>query len=420
MRPVSPRTRGIRLEGKKEATILVWTLKRFDPPAKVRITADVPIVSLGDKVKTGQKISEPSDLQSVARHASISGTVTAMDSDAIEIESDKLDQKIASFGAERQGWDQLGPEALRSLFQDFGLVDLDAGMTPVHLKTAPKVQTLVLNACEPEPYLTSEHALMMGHPLEILKGAEILRKALGAQEIILLTQENKLEVAELFKSKIFFLKWNHARVEVIPNIYPPHFSYPDAITFNVATAFAVYEAIVFQKPLIERAMTVGGECLIEPKNVWARMGTEFDVLIKYAKGFLRQPGKIIWGGPMAGRALENLQTTVTPGMQGLLALPEELVKPEQVEPCIRCSKCVDACPVDISPALITLAAEQEQFALAMDYGAETCIECGNCSYVCPSKRPMVELIQYARNQNRRREPKKPRRLAGAPRQPVTA
>ena len=392
---------GIRLEGKKDATTLVWTLKRFDPPPKVCIPINgAPLVRVGDKVKTGQKIAEPTDSQSVSVHASLSGNITAIDifphpflgrSQAIEIESDKQDQKIPGFGTERPAWQRLGPEELLTLFQDSGLVDLDLETTPVHLKALPAPK-LILNACEPEPYLTCEHALMMSHPLEILKGAEILRKAAGAEEVVIVTQDDKREAAEILKSKIYFLKWPHVQVQMTPSIYPAQFE-----AFNIATAFAVYEAVVLQKPFIERAVTVGGECLIEPKNVWARMGTDFETLIKYARGFLRQPGKVLAGGPMTGAAQNSLAAAVTPGLPGLLALPEELVKPEQVEPCIRCGLCAAACPVDISPAMITLAAEQDLFELAKDYGAEACIECGNCTYVCPSKRPMLELVQYALN-----------------------
>lgn len=413
--------RGIRLEGKKEATLLVWTLKRFDPPSKVRLflkqsenSFAVPCVAAGDKVKAGEKIADPSNANSVAVHASLSGTITAVETfqhpvlgraEAIEIESDKQDHKIPGLGAERRGWEQLAAEDLRNLYQESGLVELTLEMTPLHLKTEKSVKKLVLNACEPEPYLTSEHALMMSHPVEILKGVEILRRSLGAEEIVIITQDNKVEVAELLKSKIYFLKWKHVEVRVIPSVYPAGTSsmlqrvlnaeMPSFEIFNVATAFAVYEAIVLQKPLIERAMTVGGECLIEPKNVWARLGTDFEMLTKYAKNFLRQPGKVVLNGPMAGQAIESLQGSLIPGIQGLLALAEETVQEGQTESCIRSGRCIEVCPVEISPVMISLAAEQNLFEMAADYGAALCIACGNCTYICPSKRPMADLIRYA-------------------------
>jgi electron transport complex protein RnfC len=417
--------RGIRLEGKKDATLLVWTLKRFDPPAQVRIPIGNNLTSVnpGDKVKAGDLIAEPANAQSVAVHASISGTVTAVRSsshpffdsaEAVEIESDKQDLKCDGFGTERAGWDKLSSEELLSLFQSHGLVNLGAEMVPVHVKAAAQVSKLIINACEPEPYLTCEHALMMSHPVEILKGAEILRKAMGAEQVLIVTQDNKTEAAELLKSKIYFQKWKHFEVQIIPSVYPAgtdpmlrrQFGHEPIEIFNAATAYAVHEAVVFQKPLIERPVTVGGECFIEPKNVWARLGTEFETLVKYARGFLRQPGKVVAGGPMTGKAQGNLKASLVPGLPGLLALPEETVKEEETHSCIRSGRCVEVCPVEISPVMITLAAERGLFQMAAEYGADACIQCGNCTYICPTKRPMAEWLRMAQ-----RPPAKAPRLA---------
>jgi Na+-translocating ferredoxin:NAD+ oxidoreductase subunit C len=417
--------RGIRLEGKKEATLLVWTLKRFDAPAKVRIFLKysehcfaLPIVQIGDKVKSGEKIAKPANPQSVPIHASMSGTITAIETfphpvfgkaEAVEIETDKQDHKAPHLGTERRGWDQLSAEEVRSLFQDSGLVDLNPEMEPLHLKTEKPVQKLIINACEAEPYLTSEHALLMSHPVEILKGVELLRKAAGAESVTIVTQDNKVEAAELLKSKIYFLKWKHVEVRVIPSVYPAgtdkmlrrmlSAETPSYEIFNVATAYAVYEAVALQKPLIERALTLGGECFIEPKNVWARVGTEFETLTRYAKNFLRPAGKMVMNGPMAGQALEHLKYSLTAGMQGLLALPEETVREGMTESCIRSGRCVEVCPVEISPVMIALAAEKDWFEVSTQYGADACIECGNCTYICPSKKPLVELIRYAKGRN---------------------
>lgn len=418
--------KGIRLEGKKDATILVWTIKRPEPPKKVRIplvfNADnyaIPCVEKDSRVKIGDTIGEPANAQSVSVHASVSGTVSAVSVfphpvlggvQSVEIETDKDDKSAPFIWGERKDWDKTSREELLQTFQNSGLVDFESGMKPIHIKAAARTKTIVLNACEPEPYQTSEHALMMSHPLEVLKGADILRWVMDAEEILIVTQDNKLEAAETLKSKIYFLKWKHAEVRVIPSEYPlgkevmlrrvlgADYSAAELEIFHVASAFAVYEAVVFQKPLIERAVTIGGECLIEPKNAWVRLGTDLESAVKIGKGFLRQPGKLILGGPMTGLAQERLDVPILASTGALLGLPEELTQPAELNPCIRCGKCVESCPVDIHPAMISIAAENNQWEAAKYYGVNSCIECGNCSYVCPVKRPMVELIRQIASQ----------------------
>lgn len=410
---------GIRLEGKKESTLLVWTLKRLDPPKKIRIPLrqgpDIfskVRVSPGDKVLTGEMIAEPGNAKSVFIHSSVTGIVMGLTQvpqpflglvEALEIETAPHEQKTPAFGTERKQWEQLTAEELRVLFRESGLVDLEPEMNPLHTRAGRKADALVINACEPEPYQTCEHALMMSHSPEILKGADLLRKAMNAEKIIFVIQDNKLEVAETLKSKIFLSKWKHFEIEVVPTLYPHgkeimlRKKYPreSAEIFNVATAYAVYEAVVNQKPFIERVVTVGGECVLEPKNIWARVGMDLETVVKSGKGFLRPPGKVLIGGPMAGMAQENLSACVTAGTQAVLALPEELTKSQNEEPCIRCAACVEVCPVEIHPALITLAVERGLFDLGRDYGAQACVECGNCTVICPSKRPMADLMKLA-------------------------
>jgi len=459
---------GIHLDGKKEATLISWAIRRSHPPAKVYIPLlqcegqdTMPCVQPGARVRVGEKIAEPQSPSSVALHASVSGEVTAIgpfphpllgESQAIEIHSDGRDEKISVIGLERPGWNQLSPEEIGLILQDLGVVELSDGMAPVHSgrypgqargiwsSTCPGLQapggwrpegssldtplakphharthTLILNGCESEPYLTSDQVLMMSHPLEILKGAEILRRFFAADRVIIALEDNKREVAELLKSKIYFLKWKHVEVKTVPSLYPQEAAIPltrqllqtdlaslflnrgaGACVFNVATAFAAYEAVVLQKPLYERVVTVGGECVVEPKNLWVRLGTSFEDALKTCRGLLREPQKVLMNGPMKGIAQESLRVPVMKATRAVLALPKEITSQEEVQPCIRCGLCVEACPVEISPAMITLAAEKDLFDLAGKWGAEFCIECGNCSYVCPAKRPMIELIHHAR------------------------
>lgn len=410
----------LKLEGKKAQFFLAWTIHRPSAPSKVVLplrqfsgSEAVPCVEEGQRVLTGQVIAEPKKSSDVYVHSSISGKVSRIfsaqhpvfgKSKAVEIISDGLDEKSPEFFKERAGWEKLTREELLNIFRESGLVDMTLGGEPLHAKLDRKFSGLILNACESQPYLASNYSLMMSNPLEILKGAEILRKVLGIQNFVLVTEEDKHEAADLLKSKIYFLKWQHADVLMLPQGYPDdekimprRAQKSSAVTLDLASAYAVYEAVVSQKPLMERVVTVAGECVVEPKNVWVRLGTDFQTAFKYCKGLMREPRKILTGGPMSGSAGAKQDLTVTAGTSALLALPKEVAKPEQVDPCIRCGKCIEACPVDISPAMISLAAENDLFKLARDYGAGLCIECGNCSYVCPAKRPMTELMIYAAN-----------------------
>lgn len=423
--------RGIRLQEKKEASLLNWTIRRpHNPPEKVIISlaqagapAAKPCVKQGDKVIAGEKIALPEHRDSAAVHASISGEIKAVDlfphpllgeALGIEIYSDRRDEKAvpAAAAQERHDWEKISAEKLTELFRDNGIVDLASGH-PIHsqIRGPENVSDLLLNACEPEPYMTADYSLFMAHPLEILRGALLLQRASGAEKVIFFLRQTQLEAVELLRSKIYFLKWKNFEVEVLPALYPygadellvsdwkaktPAGKDAHPLVLNIATAYAVYEAVVMEKPFYERVITVGGECVVEPRNVWARNGTEFNELIKQCRGLLRAPGKVIMGGPMKGTALASLNVPSLKETRMILALPKEITKPEEPDPCIRCARCLEACPVGISPAMITLAAEQDLFSVAGEYGADFCIECGNCSYVCPSKRPMLELIRYSR------------------------
>lgn len=389
---------GLKLDGKKEASLITWTVTRPSPPRRVHIPLKEPFlpparpcVQVGDRVRLGEKIAEGEEGQGVDCHASVSGKVSRI-GEVIELLSDDKDEPIPSFGSERREWETLEPLEIARILREWGVTTLPA-------VSSFSMDTVILNGCESEPYLTSDHALLMSHPLEVLKGGEILRKALGADALILALEDNKEEVAELLKSKIFFHGRSRVRVETLPARYPQG---DDRIlarqllgrVFSIAVAFAAYEAVILRKPFFERVVTIGGECVAQPQNFWLRIGTLVEDAVKFARGFFRSPEKVILGGPMAGTAVATLQVPVLKGTPGILGLPREVAKPEAVEPCIRCNRCVESCPVSISPVMITLAAEKDLLGIAQDYGASFCIECGNCSYVCPAKRPMVELIQY--------------------------
>lgn len=410
---------GIRLERKKDASLLNWNLKRPYPPEKIRVpipSDSLPCVRAGDKVHVGQKIAEAQGAHGVSVHAGISGDVEkitafpgSLGCQSLMIEIRRQgDPKATRAPEPRKGWDELPEKELRWIFQHSGLVTTDPRMEPVHAKLQrhAEARTIIINGCEPEPYITCEQVLTMSHPLEILKGAELFRKVCAAEKIIFALEAANLETIELIKSKIYFLKWNHVEVRTVPALYPQGLEamllrawFPGeedkALVFPASTAFAAYEAAALQKPFYERVVTVGGECVVEPRSLWLPLGISFHDAIHACKGVMREPSKVLMGGPMAGEAQDMTEVPVTAGTTAILALPKEVAQDEAAAPCIRCNLCTDHCPVSLVPAMITLAAEQKEWAIAAAWNASSCMECGICAYVCPSKRPMLELIRAA-------------------------
>ena len=439
---------GVRLERKKEASLLNWNLKRPYPPEKIRIpipSTSLPCVHVGDVVQIGYRVAGPQCSSDVSVHAGMSGVVEkiamfpdALGRETLMIEIRKQGEPKTSPPADfRKGWEQMSAEELLKIFQHSGLVTTDPRAEPVHNKIEryAGARAVIINGCEPEPYITCEQVLIMSHPVEILKGAELLRKAcgavsipincskaeigavpttvdqkkikVGAEKILFAFEDTNLEMIELIKSKIYFLKWEHAEVRTVPAIYPQGLEstliqdwFPGqedkVVVFPASTAFAVYEAVALQKPFYERVVTVEGECVVEPRSLCLPLGISFHDAIHACKGVMREPEKILMGGPMAGTAQTTEEAPVMAGTGAVLALPKEITKEETEEPCIRCNLCTGHCPVSLSPSMITLAAEQKEFEIAEKWNASDCIECGNCAFVCPSKRPMLDLIRLAR------------------------
>ncbi|MBI3316423.1 MAG: RnfABCDGE type electron transport complex subunit C [Candidatus Omnitrophica bacterium] len=413
--------RGLRLDAKKESFQSFWTLTRPGPPSRICVFLKNPfsgsraraLVQAGDYVLTGQKIAQAEDPRSVNLFSGISGRVSQIsffrhpagtEERAIEIESDRRDKRNPEIGTERLGWQNLSREKYLELFREMGLVDLSPAEKPLHglfENGSSENETLLLNGCESEPYTAADYALMMSHPLEILKGAEIMRQAAGAKRFVLFLTDEKSEAVEILRSKLFFLKWNHCEVRTLKNLYPA--GDPSLLkriekgtVLNIATAYAVYEAVLLQKPFYERAVTVGAECVAEPKNYWLRIGTLMEEAFKLSRGFLRPPAKVLMGGPMRGLVQASLSVPLAAGISALLGLaPEVAAGPEEIQPCIHCGRCLEVCPENLSPAMISLASEAHQMDWAREWGAQDCTACGNCSYICPSKRPLVEMIVKA-------------------------
>lgn len=377
-------------------------------------------VEEGDSVFVGTKVADGDDWVSVPIHSSVSGHVSQVTQDSIVIESDEADRLDSSIHLRYEI--PTDPAQLVELIREAGIVDLGGSAAPTHVRLVEArtkgIQTLVLNGCESEPFLTADHLLMLNHPVEILKGAELLRIASGASRAVIAVERNKLEVVEVLNSKNYNLKIETVRTQTLPTRYPQGLERPLAeavigrklkwdesameagvLVENVATAFAVYEAVYLQKPLYERVMTIGGPCVVEPKNLWARIGTRAVDLICSSKGFMRDPDRVIFGGPMMGEAIQNVEKSVTKAVQGILALPAELTAPGTEEACVRCGWCVDVCPESLTPEAIIRAVQKENDELAGEYDIDSCTECGLCTYICPSKIPMSTLIRKGKTKS---------------------
>lgn len=391
-----------------------------------------PMVKSGEEVKTGQKIGEAKAFIASPIHASLSGKVTdispqphplGMDVLSITIQSDGKDEWAEGL-AENTEYLSLEPERLRAIVLDAGIVGLGGAQFPTHVKLAPplekKIEYVVLNGAECEPYLTSDHRLMMEKTREILEGLKILMRCTSARKGIIGIEKNKPDAI----ARMIEIVRGNPEIEVMGlNIkYPqgaekqlikslvnrevPCGKLPldvGVVVNNVGTAFAVYNAVRFGRPLIERVVTVSGSGVKEPGNLLARIGTPFEFLIRHCGGFVGEPEKIVMGGPMMGIAQHTTKVPVIKGTSGILIFEKGSFRvASDYLACIRCGRCVDHCPMRISPHMYGLFFERNRPKEAGEWDLMDCMECGICSYVCPSDRPLVQFIKYLKSEEIKR------------------
>ncbi len=407
-----------------------WTLKRPAPPEVLRVPVygDAPFyqevkVQPGQDVSFGMKIAEPRGAVGVPVYCPANGTVSGIIKTqtvsgekvfAVEIQVDRKNAGGFLSSGESSDWLDVHPEKLRGKIREMGVLLCGREPQPLvsYLQKEPfQSQTLIINAVESEPYVTCGQVLLMAHPLEFLKGAEILKRAAGLEKIVIAVAQHAEQAVEVLKSKIYFLKWSHIEVRVVSSRYPqddpavllpeidkafarqsPRDLHRRALP-DVATVYAAYEAVTLNKPFFERAVTVTGECVVQPQNVWLPFGISAAAALKVCKGVLREPGRMIAGGPMRGHALRSMEDPVSAVTEALIALPAEWTAEFRETDCVRCGECVEVCPVDLSPALIAAASKREDWQSARELDAGQCLACGNCAYVCPSHLPLVDLIQ---------------------------
>ena len=383
------------------------------------------VVEVGKKVKVGELLAKAGGFVSANICSPVSGTVTKIDTatDAwgapmqaifIDVEGDEwLPEIDRTTDLARQC--TLGPKEIIDKIAAAGIVGLGGACFPTHVKLLPppgkKAEVLIVNGVECEPYLTCDHQLMLEHGEEIIIGIQILMKALNVQRAIIGIEKNKKDAIEHMKQlaqsklgievKALNMKYPQGGekqlIDACIGRQVPSGALPievGAVVDNVATIYAVYEAVQKNKPLISRVMTVTGKSVKKPGNYSVRFGTPIDEVIALAGGVPADTGKVIGGGPMMGRAIDHTEgMPANKRLSGLLFLPEaESLLPEP-ENCIRCGKCVSACPMGLEPYLLSRLSELEMWDELEKHDIMDCIDCGCCVFTCPAHRRLLDDIR---------------------------
>ena len=411
-----------------KATVIAALPKQAIFPLGQHIGAPAkPVVSRGDKVKVGTLIAEAGGFVSAPIHSSVSGTVVKVDSaiDAtgyrnpaiyINVEGDEWEESIDRSDkletlADHQ---ELTPEEIVSRIKEAGVTGMGGAGFPTFIKLCPppgaKAECVILNGVECEPYITSDFRLMMEHADEILVGLDLLMKAAKVERGYIGIEDNKPEAIALFEKKTA----SDPRVEIValekkypqggekqlvdavtgrqvpaPPAIPVNVG---AIVQNVGTAYAVYQAVMKRKPLFERYTTVTGKKLSNPGNFLVRMGTPMRDLIEACGGMPEGENKVLAGGPMMGKSVVSTDVTVCKGTNSITILTDADAHRKPIQPCIRCAKCVSACPMGLEPYLLATLSSFKEWERLEAEQVTSCISCGSCQFTCPSHRPILDNI----------------------------
>ena len=385
------------------------------------------VVAKGDKVKVGTLLAQAGGFVSANIHSPVSGTVAKIDTaiDAagyqrpaiiIDVEGDEWEESIDRSETLVKEC-KLDAKAIIDRIKECGIVGLGGATFPTHVKFTPPpgmtATILIINAVECEPYLTSDHQLMMEKGEEILVGTEILRKAINVDRAVIGIENNKpdaiahmqalagnypaIEICPL--KVVYALSGEKQLIDAVIRRQVPSGGLPiatGAVVQNVGTAFAVYEAVQKNKPLVERIVTVTGKSLAKPSNLRVRIGTPISQLIDMCGGLPQDTEKVISGGPMMGKAVVSTDMATTKGCSGVLLIRDLESRRKEMEPCIRCAKCVSACPMGLAPNVLAKASTYQNWECAEEEHVMDCIECGSCSFTCPAHRPLLDFIRQGK------------------------
>ncbi|MBE6244894.1 MAG: electron transport complex subunit RsxC [Bacteroidales bacterium] len=386
-----------------------------------------PCVAVGDKVKVGQLIANPTGFVSAPVHSSVSGTVKSIEmvkdlagragkAVVIDVEGDEWMEDIdRSQDIVREI--KLDKKEIVDRIKACGVVGLGGATFPTNVKLSPPPTAtptcVIINGAECEPYLTSDYRVMMEMPEQVLIGGTILMKALGVDKCYIGIEENKPEAIK--KLKALAPQYKGVEIVTLKKKYPqggekqlidavigkkvPSMGLPvdtGAVVQNVGTAFAVYEAVQKNKPLFEGIMTVTGDCLEHQRNFIHRVGTPLSFIMEYSGGVPEKASKLISGGPMMGKAIVNVDAPTLKGTSSILYLTEEQTKRKAESNCIRCGKCVSACPMGLEPYLLNKLGRASRMDELEEHHVYDCIECGCCSFTCPAFIPLLDTIRQSK------------------------
>jgi len=416
---------GKKFTEKKQIEVLPSPQKVFIPLQQHIGAPTTPLVEKGKEVKAGEKIGEVNGFVSTPVHASIAGKVTGIEDidhpvsgrgQAIVIEKGETEQWVDSIKLDEKYLD-LSAKEMRDRIKEAGLAGMGGATFPTHVKLSPppdkKIDVLILNGIECEPYLTADHRLMLEYPGDIVRGMRIMMKILGVKRGIIGIESNKPDAVKVMLDAI--KDEEGMEVNVFPVKYPqgaekqlikaalnrevPSGGLPmdvGVIVQNVGTSKAVYEAVALHKPLTHRVLTVTGPGVKEPKNLLVPIGTKFQDVIDFCGGITEKAAKIIMGGPMMGLTQPNLNVPVIKGTSGILILEEDSSHLPEEEPCIGCGRCVEVCPVHLLPTTLQLLVNNEKFDEAENLHIMDCIECGSCAFICPANRYLLHGIRFGK------------------------
>ncbi|MBQ8005527.1 MAG: electron transport complex subunit RsxC [Clostridia bacterium] len=404
----------------------------MDAPAEISIPMSqhigahcTPAVKVGERVLRGQVIGEVSGLGCPV-HSSVSGTVKAITSynnaqaqpiQTVVIENDGLYEMHPDIKPCEKKLTEATADEIIEAVRKAGISGMGGATFPTHAKIRSaigKVDRLIINCAECEPFITANHRLMLERPAEIINGTKILLKALGLREADIAIEDNKLDAAAKLEERIGASRMINIRI--MKTKYPqgderqliyaltgkevPQGKLPadvGCVIFNAETCAAIYRAFALGMPLIERIVTVDGDCIATPKNLLVPIGTSYKDVIDFCGGLKKEPKKIVSGGPMMGFAQWNINSPVVKGTSAILVLSEKMCPEEKNDyACIRCGRCVKNCPMHLMPNYLAQFAQRGKHDEAENYDVMSCVECGTCTYNCPAHVPIVQYIRVSK------------------------
>ena len=422
---------GVHPRESKEATehkpveVLPLPARVFIPLSQHTGAPSSPVIKKGDPVKTGTLIGEPAGRISAATHASVSGTVadvadlphplTGRRGPTVIVDSDGTDTPDDAI--KERDYSGFTHEQIIEALRLSGVVGLGGAAFPTYFKLAPPkekpIDTLLINGCECEPFLTADHRLMLEQPAEIVEGVAIMSRLLGVKNVLIAIEDNKPDAVKTMSSaaassgfKARKLKTRYPQgaekqlIKACVRREVPSGGLPmdvGCVVQNVGTALAVRDALRFNRPLYERVTTVTGPAVKEPKNLRVRVGTPVKNLIEFCGGYSAEVGKLIMGGPMMGIAVSTDEVPVLKGTSGVLVLDRAATVFKEHD-CIRCGRCIEACPMGLAPQCLNNLIRRGKLEQARAEHLKDCIECGCCAYACPAKIRLVHHFKYAKSE----------------------